>query len=264
MITLLILLAVTVSNKMIVAVGGKIGRLLITKRLGSTKHGVSIWECKCACGNIIEANTNSLTYYKQSCGCLHREKTKERAKKQRESHLGEKYGYLEIVGFEKGHKKGYLAVCKCHSCNNTVNKSLSALKNGVKSCGCKTDELKSLAMGGTGIPHETKTLQEIIRESHENRNLIHQSLITANFLCSITKQPSNQLEAHHIVSLSAIIKQYKITKANWMSFKEVLFDPTNLIVLDKKYHRKFHTLYGNMPSRKQLDFFIREQQELIK
>ena len=57
----------------------KFGRLLVIKYYGKSKDGHSIWECKCDCGNIINANARSLkTQNTKSCGCLHNEILKNR------------------------------------------------------------------------------------------------------------------------------------------------------------------------------------------
>lgn len=50
--------------------GKKFGRLTVLKHLG-VKNQETIWECKCDCGNIVEAIGWHLnTGLKQSCGCL--------------------------------------------------------------------------------------------------------------------------------------------------------------------------------------------------
>lgn len=60
--------------KLIDLVGQEFGRLIILKRIKNSKY--TSWECRCICGNIIIATTNSLRSKKvQSCGCLRKEVT---------------------------------------------------------------------------------------------------------------------------------------------------------------------------------------------
>jgi len=55
--------------------GKSFGRLTVTRKLAErTAHGCVQWECKCECGSVTKATTNSLNRKsKQSCGCLRRE-----------------------------------------------------------------------------------------------------------------------------------------------------------------------------------------------
>lgn len=59
--------------------GSKIGALTVIKPIGSkqTKYKCFQWECKCACGNIVERTTSVLWEATKNgvfstCGCLHR------------------------------------------------------------------------------------------------------------------------------------------------------------------------------------------------
>src|ERR1700677_1446403 len=56
--------------------GKKIGRLKVLRRKGS-RHGKTLWECKCDCGNIRYVIGSSLMKknHTTSCGCLHKERT---------------------------------------------------------------------------------------------------------------------------------------------------------------------------------------------
>ncbi len=54
--------------------GGKYGRLLAICRIGTDKHGKSIWSFRCECGTLTEAVASSVMCGKTlSCGCLHAE-----------------------------------------------------------------------------------------------------------------------------------------------------------------------------------------------
>ena len=52
----------------------RFGRLLVLKFEGNGKHGESLWECQCDCGNIKIVSAGHLTNGDtRSCGCLYRE-----------------------------------------------------------------------------------------------------------------------------------------------------------------------------------------------
>lgn len=61
--------------------GQRFGRLVAIKRVGSKKYpgggSLSFWECKCDCGNTINVPLSSLKQRNtESCGCLHKEITR--------------------------------------------------------------------------------------------------------------------------------------------------------------------------------------------
>ena len=56
-------------------VGFKIGRLSVVRDAGNNRHGQSMWECFCECGNSVVVCISSLTSEcTLSCGCLHKDK----------------------------------------------------------------------------------------------------------------------------------------------------------------------------------------------
>lgn len=68
-------------RKVIDLTGRKYGRLTVIKHIGKDKYNNAIWECKCSCGNIINTRGSTLRNGKiKSCGCLHKEMTKQLAK----------------------------------------------------------------------------------------------------------------------------------------------------------------------------------------
>ncbi|KKL06779.1 hypothetical protein LCGC14_2592630, partial [marine sediment metagenome] len=55
-------------------IGKNFGRLIVEKSAHSNKAGQAFWKCKCDCGNIIIARSDSLrTGNTKSCGCLPKE-----------------------------------------------------------------------------------------------------------------------------------------------------------------------------------------------
>lgn len=49
--------------------GQKYGRLTLVNMVGKNKHGLSVWECVCRCGNECVVATNVFRTQVPSCGC---------------------------------------------------------------------------------------------------------------------------------------------------------------------------------------------------
>lgn len=66
-----------------VSVGDRYGRLVVTARKGSDRHGRSMWLCVCDCGGNTVTSTSLLRNPKRgtrSCGCLQKQKAKNSTK----------------------------------------------------------------------------------------------------------------------------------------------------------------------------------------
>ena len=62
--------------------GMRFGRLTPYQKIGTNKHRVALWLCKCDCGNEVIVNSCSLRKGDtKSCGCLFREMSSARMKK---------------------------------------------------------------------------------------------------------------------------------------------------------------------------------------
>lgn len=65
-------------NKLELA-GQKIGRLLVLYECGRSKNGSVLWKCRCDCGNeCIVRSAQLKNKHTQSCGCLQRDRLRER------------------------------------------------------------------------------------------------------------------------------------------------------------------------------------------
>jgi len=59
----------------------KFSRLLVIKDTGLRDHGSVVWKCKCDCGNVIQARSDTLLSGRVvSCGCATKERGKKRIK----------------------------------------------------------------------------------------------------------------------------------------------------------------------------------------
>ena len=60
--------------------GQPVGRLLVLYECGRSKDGCVLWKCRCECGNECIVRSTDLKKQRiQSCGCLQRDRTRERS-----------------------------------------------------------------------------------------------------------------------------------------------------------------------------------------
>ena len=60
-------------------IGNRYGRLTVIGVSEKTRNRLSLWECKCDCGNIVLVDKNKLkTGHTSSCGCLRKDMLQER------------------------------------------------------------------------------------------------------------------------------------------------------------------------------------------
>ena len=136
--------------------GQKFGRLTVIK-LDEEKNAKNkqkgtyktYYICKCECGNVKSIVSTSLKNgQSKSCGCLSREKVRERSFKDL---TGKTFGRLTVLGLDKEAnkinkiKKNYKTryICKCE-CGTIKSIEGSNLKSGdVRSCGCLNREKAS-------------------------------------------------------------------------------------------------------------------------
>lgn len=92
--------------------------------------------CRCSCGTVKSVDGSSLKRgMSKSCGCKKVKDICQRNKENAESHVGERYGKLTIIGYElKGKNYWYRCKCDCGSEITTIGKRL--FSGGVYSCGC--------------------------------------------------------------------------------------------------------------------------------
>lgn len=208
------------------------------------------WVWKCSCGNETTVNP---TFVKngntKSCGCLKVALLKSYSEKSREDLTGQTFTYLTAKSYSGtkyflNYYAGYWN-CLC-ICGKEVEVKTSYLKSGeVTSCGCKTGERLSLCKGGTGIPYEyIESVNEFIRKQSENFNWKKDCLHRDSYTCSISGTHGGNLNIHHLVSMSDILKNNAITKENYINYSDKLFDINNGVTMSEEIHQDFHTEYG--------------------
>jgi len=129
-------------------IGQRFGRLIVTRITDKRKDGRIIWECKCDCGNVIEANAAYLVSGdKRSCGCLAKEVRLKSAKNNKKDITGQRFGRLvAICATEKRQGSSIIWKCRC-DCGKVVEVSMKHLQDGgTRSCGCLLHDT-SVAIG---------------------------------------------------------------------------------------------------------------------
>lgn len=67
--------------------GQQFGQLSVVKRIGSSADRQAIWECRCACGNVIGVKAGNLrSGHTHSCGCYAKQRISETQATHRQSH----------------------------------------------------------------------------------------------------------------------------------------------------------------------------------
>ena len=127
--------------------GQKFGRLVALFRT-ENKSKMTRWVCQCECGDIHDYNAASLINgTSKSCGCLNREKARERMLQynlqQQSINIGDRFGKLVVIKYlglrkQKSRDKNaawYLCQCDCGS--KPIEVMGNSLVTGQKqSCGC--------------------------------------------------------------------------------------------------------------------------------
>lgn len=130
--------------------GKKFGKLTVIKRDENKYRSgkpVTMWECRCDCGNEITVEGNSLkTGNTRSCGCLAKEPKPSKA----QNLVGKKFGKLTVIqraddyiSPSGNHSVQWL--CKCDCGNIKLAKTAYLINGTTDNCGCETWHKRSLA-----------------------------------------------------------------------------------------------------------------------
>lgn len=136
-------------SKVIDLTGQKFNRLTVIDRAPNTKDGRAQWNCICDCGEKTIVLGKSLRNGNtKSCGCLSKEKARERLierhqKNAQENMIGKKFGKLTILK-DSGKRNTcgniiYICQCECGNLCERIGSNLITNKNVneyIPSCGC--------------------------------------------------------------------------------------------------------------------------------
>ena len=107
----------------------------VQSRIKRDANGRVLWNCKCDCGNTVEATSSELkSGNRKSCGCLSRPPLYD--------WVGKRFGRLTVTAYD-GKRNGYhYWKCLCDCGNETVVVQTSLLRGHTSSCGCLGRSLK--------------------------------------------------------------------------------------------------------------------------
>lgn len=128
------------SNKNVDLTGKKFGRWTVLEVVPKYKNGKTYCLCRCECGTEkYVVRYSLLNGDSQSCGCLAKEKTQERCRK---DYTGQTFGELTVIEMLYNYHNGK-TYCKCQcSCGNKHVVYVGNLISGhTKSCGCMTYDM---------------------------------------------------------------------------------------------------------------------------
>ena len=118
----------------------RFGRLLVIEEAPS-KNNRAYWKCLCDCGNEkIICGKDLRSGNTKSCGCLQKDKLRERSSKDLSN---QKFGKLTALKTEKSEKNNRIWLCQCE-CGKLVEVRANSLLSGnTKSCGCLKKEVNA-------------------------------------------------------------------------------------------------------------------------
>lgn len=154
-------------------------------------------------------------------------------------------------------------ICKC-DCWNIITTNYSRVKTWrAKSCWCFSKEVRVTRMTWNKIwlwkTHTAEarkkmsitkwwnkdTLKQVIRASFEYKQWRTAVYKRDNYTCQITNVKWNgNLEVHHIINLSTLVKKYNIETIEGAINCKELWDINNWITMDKTVHSIFHKKYN--------------------
>lgn len=181
---------------------------------------------------------------------------------------GKKYCSKECLGVANGNrtrgkrapwvgKPPVLKVCKICNKEFSFYESQAKRERGYccsRKCADKWHSLQLMGEKNCNWRGGTTRLQIIIRNSAQAKT--HRwHVFKRDGRMSILSGKNGNIEHHHLTAISFLIRQYGITKNNWVNFKHILFDDDNAVTLTKEEHDKFHNKYGKMVIPEQFEEF---------
>jgi len=216
------------------------GELTAVRPVGRTSNETIIWLCACSCGNHATAPINRLRNKQvRSCGHV----------SVKQDLTGQVFGRLTVLDIIPSNQRGQTKwLCRC-VCGNIRAVNRGALTTGhTSSCGC-----------GRVYPHGPDNhswRHDLTDEEREKRrpgySILRDSVFRRDdYTCQACGRRGVKLAAHHIVP--------------WSKSRELRFEPTNLITLCDKCHRRYHKQTPLADAnREQFDAWIAAEQHRIK
>ncbi len=196
--------------------GQKFGRWTVINNGGKNKHGKTVWNCICECGNKQSiTGTSLINGSSRSCGCLHQE-----IRSQYQDLTGQRFGRLVVIQYAYNGKW----LCRC-DCENEKIIRTGHLHTKTKSCGCiLTDKQRNSKL----------SISHLIRNSKRYKEWRSNIFERDKYTCQICGDNNGgNLNAHHIYQFKHCIND-----------EEILYNIDNGITLCEECHKEYHKKYG--------------------
>lgn len=225
--------------------GNTVNGIYIKTYLGERKY-----LCICSCGDEVILPASRLQHKTRppsgcpKCGIKSKSEKGRRKRPDQEGRKSSReiditnqvFGSLRVIGksLKKTNDGRPLWECVC-ICGATTYIRSADLRAGMsKSCGC-------LAGDGT-----LSTLQVKIRNCLEYKAWRKAIFTRDNYTCQHCGVKSKNLNAHHIIFLSTLLEEYRISTVEEAVSCSSLWRKTNGITLCKPCHTSYHTESANM------------------
>lgn len=189
--------------------GQRFSRLVVLESTDKRSGNSIIWKCLCDCGNVTYVSSHNLRRKDaRSCGCLQKEITSMRSKKNLKY---ERFGRLIAVEPTEKKDSNRNIIWKCvRDCGNITYVSSSELNSGnTKSCGCLQKDIQRelhITHGLTGTKEYKKTQNRRRRELellYDSEYGIELEQELENFFPScVICGSTDYLENDHVIPLS--------------------------------------------------------------
>lgn len=212
--------------------GRTFGRLFVISRCNyKDKSGNYMYLCRCDCGKeVIKSGRGLNSGQTQSCGCLWRERSKQ---KKYIDITNRKYYRLTVISYYGNDRnKQAIWLCKCDCGKKIIVRYRNLINGNTKSCGCYNRELSSIKsnqynrkrriLAGYNpdivVSNQISIDRQLFRTSDTYKNILKRD----NYTCQFCPDVHENLEIHHILS--------------WSEYPELRYEETNLITLCKICH----------------------------
>ena len=204
------------------------------------------WTCRCSCGTIRNVAGYSLkSGDSRSCGCLNRELTGPRNRKDLS---GRRFGRLVVLsslGVDLRQRQRWLCKCDCGRRHAVAGGNLTS--GEVLSCGCLLNDINHARCFNSNLSAEDRRRYRsdlrTLRGYDVLAALTKKILIRDNYTCLACGERGGSLAAHHIEP--------------WALNRELRYAPANLVTLCKECHQQFHSLYGNDCDLEDLEDYLK-------
>ncbi len=247
----------------------------------SKEMGRPYWDCICDCGTKKCVDGKSLKNGdSKSCGCLKREKEKERmsGKNNHNWKGGKEIIICKQCGKEKkvkSYRKNTAQFCSrkcegrwmsenlkgensrswkekeiiiCKQCGKE-KKVFPCLKDTTKFCSTKCEyqwmSENNKKENNPNWKNGITPLQNLIRTSKKYKKFVQKTLKEANYICCLSKEIGGNLGIHHIKGFAKILKENNITTVEKAENCKELWDEKNVVVLSEKWHLGVKTYNPN-------------------